>query len=157
MYVTAHLFDRIKIVFLYKKKKLFGFHYDASHEGTNTSDTIGSIVKSVLKYGIFKHPEIKIRSDNAVINIIGPEVNEGTKYFDLFLLKTLAVSKELLTKNVMHWKYRNSMVHSLVVWDNQLSIRDLSCDAKIVCKVQRLPFETWILQRRYHQRNRRGV
>ena len=29
-----------------------GFHYYASHEGKNTSDTIGSIVKSVLKRGL---------------------------------------------------------------------------------------------------------
>ena len=29
-----------------------GFHYYASHEGKNTSDTKGSIVKSVLKRGV---------------------------------------------------------------------------------------------------------
>ena len=37
-----------------------GFHYYASHEGKNTTDTtIGSIVKSELKCGMFKHPKIK--------------------------------------------------------------------------------------------------
>ena len=47
-----------------------GFHCYASHEGENTSDTIGSIVKSALKPDMFKYPEIKIHSDDAVSNII---------------------------------------------------------------------------------------
>ena len=51
-------------------------HCYASHEGENTSDTIGSIVKSTLKPDMFKHPEIKIHSDNAVSNIIRSEVKE---------------------------------------------------------------------------------
>ena len=51
-----------------------GFHYYASHEGKNTSDVLGSIVKIVLKRGMFKHPEIKIRSDDAVISLIRSEV-----------------------------------------------------------------------------------
>ena len=42
------------------------FHYYASHEGKNTSDTIGLIVKSALKCGMLKYSEIKIHSDDAV-------------------------------------------------------------------------------------------
>ena len=53
-----------------------GFHCYASHEGKNTSDTIGSIVKSTLKPDMFKHPEIKIHSDDAVSNKIRSEVKE---------------------------------------------------------------------------------
>ena len=36
-----------------------GFHYYASHEGKNTSDTIGLIVKSALKCGMFKYSKSK--------------------------------------------------------------------------------------------------
>ena len=47
--------------------------------------TIGSIVKSELKRGIFKHPEIEIHSDDAAIDIIRSEVKERTKQLDFFL------------------------------------------------------------------------
>ena len=36
-----------------------GFHYYASHESKNTSDTIGLIVKSALKCGMFKYSKSK--------------------------------------------------------------------------------------------------
>ena len=44
------------------------FHYFASHEGKNTSDTIGSIVKSAVKRGMFKLDSQEIRSVDTVIN-----------------------------------------------------------------------------------------
>ena len=47
--------------------------------------TIGSIVKSELKRGIFKHLEIEIHSDDAAIDIIRSEVKERTKQLDFFL------------------------------------------------------------------------
>ena len=53
-----------------------GFHCYASHGGKNTSDTIGSIVKSALKLDMLKHPEIKIHSDDTVSNIIRSQVKE---------------------------------------------------------------------------------
>ena len=53
-----------------------GFHCYVSHGGKNTSDTIGSIVKSALKLDMFKHPEIKIHSDDTVSNIIRSQVKE---------------------------------------------------------------------------------
>ena len=71
----------------------FGFHYYASHEGKNTSDTIGSIVKSALKRGMFKHPQIKIHSHDAVINIIRSEVKERTKRFDFFIVEKFQFRK----------------------------------------------------------------
>ena len=61
-------------------------HY-ASHEGKKTSKAIGSIVKSALKRGMFKHPEIKIHNDDAVINTIRYEVKERTKQFYFFIVE----------------------------------------------------------------------
>ena len=58
--------------------------------------TIGSIVKSELKRGIFKHPEIEIHSDDAAIDIIRSEVKERTKQLDFFF-----VSKII---SIMQWK-----------------------------------------------------
>ena len=53
-----------------------GFQCYASHGGKNTSDTIGSIVESTLKPDMFKHPEIKIHSNDTVSNIIRSQVKE---------------------------------------------------------------------------------
>ena len=64
-----------------------GFCHYVLHEVKNTSDTIGSIVKSALKGGMFKHPEIKIRDDDAVIILIRSQVKERTKQFDFFIVK----------------------------------------------------------------------
>ena len=57
-----------------------GFCYYVSPEGKSNS-----VVKSELKRGIFKHPEIEIHSDDAAIDIIRSEVKERTKQLDFFL------------------------------------------------------------------------
>ena len=64
-----------------------GFRHYVSHEVKNTSDTTGSVVKSALKGGMFKHPEIKIRNDDAVIILIRSQVKERTEQFDFFIVK----------------------------------------------------------------------
>ena len=51
--------------------------------------TIGSVVKSELKRGIFKHPEIEIHSDDAAIDIIRSEVKERTKQLDFFFVSKI--------------------------------------------------------------------
>ena len=72
----AQFKSRICVADLMKACKTYdlkqpAFHYFASHEGKNTSDTIGSIVKSLLQQGMFKNNEIEIRSADSVIEIFG--------------------------------------------------------------------------------------
>ena len=55
------------------------FHYFASHEGKNTSDTIGSIVKSALKRGMFKKEEEEIREADVTVDITRSEMKEKTE------------------------------------------------------------------------------
>ena len=86
-----------------------------------------------MKHGIFKHPEIEIRSNDAVIDKIRSQVKERTKQFDFFIVKkfdsfvrTPDEERAALEITGIQW------VNSSVVQDNQLHIEELSCDT---CKV----------------------
>ena len=108
--------------------KQVGFHYFASHEGKNTSDTIGSIVKSALKRGMFKQPETEVRTDVKVVEIIHAEVKERTKKFDLFIIEKLDKFGRTPDDERDALEITGiQRVHSLVARDGTLYIEELSC------------------------------
>ena len=104
------------------------FHYFASHEGKNTSDTIGSIVKSALKRGMLKQPEAEIRTDVKVEEIMHTEVKEQTKKFDFFVIEKFDKFGRIPEDERDALQITGiQRVHSLVARDGTLYIEELSC------------------------------
>ena len=81
---------------------------------------------------MFKHPEIKIHSDDTVSNIIRSEVKERTKRLDVFIVEKFNSFERTPDKEQDALEMQEFNGCSLVVWDNQLYNEELSCD---VCKM----------------------
>ena len=77
---------------------------------------------------MFKHPGIKIHIDDTVSNVIRSEVKERTKRFEVFIVKKFNSFERTPDKEQDALEMQEFNGCSLVVWDNQLYIEELSCD-----------------------------
>ena len=78
---------------LFRTKESFNlenvcFNFFESHEGKNTSDSIGSIVKCAFLRGMLKSDQGKENIDD-ILSIMKSELKPSTEKFSFFLLKNL--------------------------------------------------------------------
>ena len=110
------------------------FHYFESHEGKNKSDTIGSIVKAAFDRGLLKDKSRQVVSVDDVAKITKENLNEKTKKFDFVDIETFPEVKRLTERDELAID-GITLVHSMVVRNDNLHIKEISC---INCNVSSL-------------------
>ena len=60
------------------------FHFYASHEGKNLSDTIGSHIKAALQRGMLKDVALEVQKVDNALGVINANLKDKSKTFDFF-------------------------------------------------------------------------
>ena len=103
-----------------------GFHFFASHEGKNLSDTIGSHVKAALRRGMLKDEDLEVRTVEQAIAVIQENLKDKSKTFEFFLIQPFPPfdrnpsRKELAIEGI-------KQLHSMIVVSDKLYAREISC------------------------------
>ena len=104
-----------------------GFCYFEAHEGKNTSDTIGSIVKCAFLKGIAKENE-GIGNAADVVALVKKNVRTETKKFDFFEVEEFPFMERLDEDKRPEFLISGiSKVHQMFVKDGGLIAEELAC------------------------------
>ena len=95
------------------------FNFFESHEGKNTSDSIGSIVKCSYIRGMLKSDQAVCNVDD-VLNIILSETKSSTKKFDHFVVEKFGRFQKKTADSREYCKVTGIMsLHSLKLVDKK--------------------------------------
>ena len=103
-----------------------GFHFFASHEGKNLSDTIGSHVKAALRRGMLKDEDLEVRTVDQAIAVINSNLKDKTKTFQFFLVQPFPEFERNLSRKELAITGIKQL-HSMTVVSDNLYAREISC------------------------------
>ena len=129
-YCVADLFNDLKILDLDQAS----FHLFESHEGKNTSDSIGSNNKSSLRRAMLKNPDLTVHSAEDVVEAIKTEMKEKTKKFEFCIIEPYPEFVRATDRDELGISGINQL-HSFYVRGENLYFSEQSCTDCTISKM----------------------